>query len=69
MPLYEYHCSDCGSDLELLVRGDDDRPACPDCGSDKLQKLLSVCATPNTGGSPEPPPGPCGSACGCFPQG
>lgn len=69
MPLYEYRCADCNEAHELLVRSDE-TPACPDCGSDRLQKLLSVCAAPATGGADPPPPsGPCGSACGCFPQG
>lgn len=71
MPLYEYHCTDCDKAHELLVRGSESEgPVCPECGSQRLNKLLSVCATPSSGAAdPAPPPGPCGSACGCFPQG
>ncbi|TWT47255.1 FmdB family zinc ribbon protein [Botrimarina hoheduenensis] len=70
MPLYEYHCPQCDSAHELLVRSEDQAPACPACGAQKLQKLLSVCASPATGGSARAEPaGPCGSACGCFPAG
>ena len=40
MPLYEYTCRGCGNRFELLVRRAD-VPACPSCGSDDLEKLLS----------------------------
>lgn len=70
MPLYEYLCSDCDRPQELLVRSEADPVSCPDCGSGRMQKLLSVCATPASATRNEPPPpGPCGSACGCFPAG
>ncbi|MEM9351552.1 MAG: zinc ribbon domain-containing protein [Planctomycetota bacterium] len=70
MPLYEYLCQDCGDEQELLVQGDSE-VACESCGSTNLTKLLSVpaahtAAGPSTG-TDAPPPGPCGSACGCFP--
>ncbi len=74
MPLYEYLCRDCEQEVEVLVRGTEEKPECPDCGGAKLMKLLSVPAA-HSGGSPsgsaggDPPTGPCGSACGCFPQG
>ncbi len=73
MPLYEYHCQNCGQEVELLV-GDRQQPACPDCGSEKLTKLLSVVASPARE-SPtgcrltDGPVGPCGGNCGCFPGG
>jgi putative FmdB family regulatory protein len=41
MPIYEYNCSACDSQFELLVRGSE-KPACPECGSKKLEKQLSV---------------------------
>ena len=50
MPLYEYVCSDCNSEFELLVRGQQ-RPACPHCGSRSLDKQLSVPAAHTAGGS------------------
>jgi putative FmdB family regulatory protein len=41
VPIYEYQCEKCASQFELLVRGGE-RPACPNCGGRKLDKLLSV---------------------------
>ena len=73
MPLYEYLCQDCERESELLVQSGA-QPACSQCGSTRLSKLLSVVAAPTRGqalptGRFEAPPGPCGSSCGCFPQG
>lgn len=42
MPIYEYSCSKCGDDFELLVFKSDE-PACPKCGSKNLQKKMSTC--------------------------
>jgi putative FmdB family regulatory protein len=50
MPIYEYSCDACNNEFELLVRGNE-RPACPECGSVKLEKLLSVPAAHTTGKS------------------
>lgn len=66
MPLYEYLCRECESDFELLIRSPDEQPVCPYCDSDKVMKLLSV---PSAPAGEEPPAGPCGSGCGCFPNG
>ena len=72
MPLYDYTCQECGQQAELLVRSDAP-PQCPQCGSAKLSKLLSIVAAPSRGESSgrgeELPSGPCGSSCACFPQG
>lgn len=75
MPLYEYVCDACRHEVEVLVRSETERPSCPDCGSDRLQKLLSVpaghtsnAAAPAAEPRRQPPAGPCGSACGCFPH-
>jgi putative FmdB family regulatory protein len=71
MPLYEYTCQECGQQAELLVR-DGGALQCPQCGSPKLQKLLSIVAAPSRGESPggggDGPAGPCGSSCGCHPR-
>jgi putative FmdB family regulatory protein len=41
MPIYEYHCPTCREDFELLIRGEDS-PACPECGTKRVEKLPSV---------------------------
>jgi putative FmdB family regulatory protein len=44
MPLYSYYCQNCNADFELLVRSSD-IPACPSCGSEKLQpQVARVCS-------------------------
>ena len=47
MPLYEFVCSKCAKDFELLVRSInwEGAAACPHCGSKKLTKKLSVFAS------------------------
>ena len=62
MPLYEYSCRDCKSQFELLVRGSE-QPQCPECDSDRLEKLLSAPAAHTTGSRDLPmsqPAGGCG---------
>ncbi len=46
MPLYEYECHGCEKTVEVLVRNATEQPICPTCGSKKLEKLLSVAASP-----------------------
>jgi len=41
MPIYEYKCDACETELELLIRGDE-TPECSSCGSAKLTKQFSV---------------------------
>jgi len=43
MPIFEYGCTSCGQDFELLVRSDT-QIVCPGCGGDKLTKKLSLFA-------------------------
>ena len=70
MALFEYRCSDCGKVSEHLVFSDGDALSCPDCGSDKLEKLLSTFAVnaksaASSGGMPScPHAGHCGGGCG-----
>jgi putative FmdB family regulatory protein len=40
MPLYSYHCAGCDKDVELLISFSD-TPACPACGSEKMERLVS----------------------------
>ena len=46
MPIYEYECQDCESEIELLIRGKE-TPECSACGSSKLTKKFSVPAAHN----------------------
>jgi putative FmdB family regulatory protein len=43
MPIYEYACSKCDSEFELLISGSA-KPICPQCGSAKLQRKFSTFA-------------------------
>jgi putative FmdB family regulatory protein len=43
MPLYSYHCGKCDKDVELLISSSE-TPVCPDCGSKKLERLVSLTA-------------------------
>jgi len=74
MPLFEYHCDSCDKQVEILVRNRE-QPHCPDCGTDRLQKLLSAPARPASGDSlpiasscPPPSAGPCGPGCCRLPE-
>ncbi|WP_146373476.1 FmdB family zinc ribbon protein [Symmachiella macrocystis] len=54
MPIFEYACSACQHEFELLVRNGE-QVKCPDCGAGKLEKLLSAPAahaTRTAGGLP-----------------
>ena len=45
MPIYEYECKDCGHQFETIRKISAGPPdACPSCGEDKLQKLVSKAA-------------------------
>lgn len=45
MPIYEYHCSDCGKDVSIFFlsysEATQTNPTCPDCGNIELNRLLS----------------------------
>jgi len=68
MPIYEFHCKECGKESEILVRSTNwEGTQCPHCGSKKLAKKLSVFASTATSGGSE---GACcstssGGSCGC----
>lgn len=69
MPIYEYVCRKCGEEFEELVSaGAKQGPACPQCGSEKTEKLMSACSGQVSGG--EAGPGampsmpPMGGGCG-----
>ena len=67
MPIFEYHCSGCGLDFEQLVRAED-RVACPECGSSRVRKQLSVVAAPRGRGGESDDAGGCCSGGGCSCQ-
>lgn len=55
MPLYEFHCAQCGRDSEVLVRSTEwAGTPCPHCGSTQLEKKLSTFASTSAGAEPEP---------------
>jgi putative FmdB family regulatory protein len=43
VPIYEYHCLDCRRRVSLFVRSisNPGTPACPRCGGQKLERLMS----------------------------
>lgn len=47
MPLYDYHCTACQADFELLVRASS-VPTCPQCGSTALERRVSRIAPAGT---------------------
>ena len=42
MPIYEYRCKECGERIEVLIRSEKDLPSCPNCGSTRMEKLISA---------------------------
>ena len=44
MPIYEYQCGKCGKAFERLVRSAGEAASCPECGSAKTARQLSVFA-------------------------
>ena len=81
MPIYEYHCDECGSQKEHLQKMSDEPIAkCPACGSSKYRKLISAAGFQlkgsgwyetdfkNSGNKPKSSGGGghgCDGACGC----
>jgi len=43
MPIYEYHCEECGADFERLLKRRDEKVSC-ECGSTRVVRRLSVFA-------------------------
>lgn len=44
MPIYQYHCAQCGKNVELFFRSAsrvDDNPQCPECGARKLAQQVT----------------------------
>ena len=53
MPIYEYRCEECGEGFELFVRSPSRQaePTCPECGSQKVKKSVSLFGVGGAGGS------------------
>jgi putative FmdB family regulatory protein len=76
MPIYEFHCTDCDSSFETLVRaGHDEDAQCPSCNGAHLSRELSVFASGRFNGEAASAPagnvamrggGCCGGGCGCH---
>lgn len=64
MPLYEYHCDDCGDDFDLLVSFSqaNEIQTCPGCRSSHTRKKISRPAI--LGGGSESGSSTSGSSCG-----
>ena len=43
MPIFEFHCNDCGNDFEKLVFGGDPEVECPECKKANCERLMSAC--------------------------
>ncbi|HOW18128.1 MAG TPA: zinc ribbon domain-containing protein [Phycisphaerae bacterium] len=68
MPVYEYDCRQCRHAFEYLHRSNDDKARCPSCGSEDVQRKLSVFSTQS--GAVQPCSVPAAGACrGCCDRG
>lgn len=69
MPIFDYLCLDCRKTSEVITTGRADRVACPVCGSQNLEKLLSAHSS-YSGSAKSRMPGPGDSTCcGSSPAG
>ncbi len=58
MPLYEYECTNCRHKFEVLIRGRE-QAVCPQCGSERIEKCLSVFAVSTRSQTSAPAAGAC----------
>ncbi len=42
MPIYKFKCSKCKNEFEDLVTHRGDKTPCPDCGSKKVERMVSI---------------------------
>ncbi len=49
MPIFEYGCSACGLEFELLILKSSEPARCPSCGSEDLAKRFSLSAVSSEG--------------------
>jgi putative FmdB family regulatory protein len=50
MPLYDFACAQCRNRFEARTGFDEPGPACPACGSDESERLISGFATSRSPG-------------------
>ncbi len=69
MPIYEYTCKSCEKNFEKLVRtmNGQDKIACPECGSVKTIRAMSVFATRSEGSKGAANDDPSCGRCGGMP--
>jgi putative FmdB family regulatory protein len=66
MPIYEYHCSQCGTTFEELVLGKNGTPAaCSKCGNAAVERKFSTFAAQTSSGSPREAKSFDESSCAC----
>ncbi|CAK7023045.1 MAG: hypothetical protein DELT_02491 [Desulfovibrio sp.] len=67
MPIYEYRCAKCGADFEEIVGANAPAPPCPECHSDKTEKLVSKASFRccDSGGGYSVPASSSGGCSGC----
>lgn len=68
MPIYGFHCEDCGKEFQTLVRSGE-RATCPSCNSERLERQLSLIARPASGGEDAGSMTACGSGASAAPCG
>lgn len=76
MPMYEFLCGSCEKDFETIVSSPEavDRVECPECGSKKVHKKLSLFAKSASGAAASASTfsgysaggGGCGGMCSCH---
>lgn len=68
MPIFEYRCKDCGEKFETLVYSSagDEKIECPECGSVKTEKQMSMFASSGGDESGGASRNSCGSGSGYF---
>lgn len=65
MPIYEYKCPDCGREFEELVIGSNPQVACPQCGGEKCDKLMSAASFRSKGADGQTAASGGGGCAGC----
>ncbi len=66
MPLYEYRCESCGRAFEKLrsMKDADSGVICPECHSERVERLLSSFSSKMGSGAPAPCGAPNAQSCG-----